>query len=223
MLGMKRREFITLLSGAALWPLAARAQQAERMRRVAVLESVAMDDPEARPRSAAFEHGLQALGWTVGGNVRIDQRWAAGNSENIRNYAMELVALAPDVVVASTSIAVSALQRESRSVPIVFVSVIDPVGAGLVASLARPGGNATGFTLFEYGVSGKWLELLKQIAPGLTRAAVLRDPAVPTGIGHLAAIQAVAPMLRVDLSTISVHDPGEIEPRSHVSRTAAWW
>jgi putative tryptophan/tyrosine transport system substrate-binding protein len=211
MLGMKRREFITLLSGAALWPLAARAQQAERMRRVAVLESVAMDDPEARPRSAAFEHGLQALGWTVGGNVRIDQRWAAGNSENIRNYAMELVALAPDVVVASTSIAVSALQRESRSVPIVFVSVIDPVGAGLVASLARPGGNATGFTLFEYGVSGKWLELLKQIAPGLTRAAVLRDPAVPTGIGHLAAIQAVAPMLRVDLSTISVHDPGEIE------------
>src|SRR5262245_40077806 len=203
---MKRRTFITLLGGAAAaWPLAARAQQGERMRRIAVLESLAADDAEARPRRAAFEQRLDELGWTVGRRVRIDQRWAAGDTDNIRKYAAELIALSPEVVVASTSVAVLALQRHTRSVPIVFVSVIDPIGAGLITSLARPGGNATGFTLFEYGVSGKWLELLKEIAPGLTRAAILRDPAIPTGIGHLAAIQAVAPMLRIDLSAIGVH------------------
>jgi len=209
---MRRRDFITLLGGAAAaWPLAARTQPAERMRRIAVLETVAADDAQARPRRAAFEQRLDELGWTVGRSVQIDQRWAAGDTDNIRKYAAELIALSPEVVVASTSVAVSALQRHTRSVPIVFVSVIDPIGAGLITSLARPGGNATGFTLFEYGVSGKWLELLKEIAPGLTRAAILRDPAIPTGIGHLAAIQAVAPMLRMDLSAIGVHDRAEIE------------
>jgi len=207
---MRRRDFIGAIGAAAAWPLAVRAQ-GERVRRISVLDTLATDDPESRPRTTAFEQALHELGWTVGRNIRIDYRWPAGNTDDIRKYAAELVSLAPDVVVASTSIAVSALQRLTHSVPIVFVNVIDPVGAGLVASLARPAGNATGFTLFEYGVSGKWLELLKEIAPRLTRAAVLRDPDVPTGIGHLAAIQAVAPALRVDLSAVGVRDPDEID------------
>src|SRR5271169_4321914 len=190
---MRRREFITLLGGAAVaWPRAAHAQQADRMRRVGVLEARAADDPEGRARLAVFVQGLQELGWTDGRNVRIDYRWAAADADRSRTYAAELVALAPDVILASASASVAALQA-TRTVPIVFVNVIDPVGAGFVASLARPGGNATGFTLFEYSLSGKWLELFKEIAPHLTRIAVLRDPALAAGIGQFAAIQALAP------------------------------
>ena len=175
---MRRREFITLLGGAAAWPLAARAQQPERVRRIGVLMNLAADDPEGQARIAAFLQELQQLGWTDGRNVRIEYRWAAGDAERIRKYAAELVALAPDVILAPGSATAVPLLQATRTVPIVFVHVTDPVGAGFVESLARPGGNATGFTLFEYGISGKWLELLKQIAPGVTRAAVLRDPAI---------------------------------------------
>ena len=189
---MIRREFITLLgSAAAAWPMAARGQQGEQVRRIGVLMNLAADDRESQARNAAFLQGLQQLGWTDGRNVRIDFRWAAGDADRFRGYAAELVALAPDVILAGTSPAVAALQQATRTVPIVFVIVIDPVGAGFVASLARPGGNATGFTLFEYGVAGKWLELLKEIAPGVTRVAVLRDPAIAAGIGQLGAIGAV--------------------------------
>jgi ABC-type uncharacterized transport system substrate-binding protein len=163
---MRRREFITLIGGAAAWPLAAHAQQSERMRRIGVLLTAAADDPEFQARLAAFLEGLQKLGWTDGRNVRIDTRWAGGNADDIRRHATEMLALAPDVILASAAPTVTELQRASRTVPIVFVSVIDPVGAGFVDSLARPGGNATGFTNFEYGISGKWLELLKQIVPG---------------------------------------------------------
>ena len=207
---MKRREFITLLGGAAAWPLAARAQQRERMRRIGVLMNLASDDAEGQARLAAFHQGLQQLGWTVGGNVQIDYRFGEGDAERYRRSASELVALAPDVLVTTGAPAVEALQRTTRTVPIVFVTVTDPVGGGLVASLARPGGNTTGFTLSEYGVSGKWLELLKQIAPNVTRAAVLRDP-VAVGIGQFAAIQAVAPSLQVELSPIDARDVAEIE------------
>jgi putative ABC transport system substrate-binding protein len=207
---MKRREFITLLGGAAAWPLAARAQQRERMRRIGVLMNLASDDAEGQARLAAFHQGLQQLGWTVGGNVQIDYRFGEGDAERYRRSASELVALAPDVLVTTGAPAVEALQRTTRTVPIVFVTVTDPVGGGLVASLARPGGNTTGFTLSEYGVSGKWLELLKQIAPNVTRAAVLRDP-VAVGIGQFAAIQAVAPSLQVELSKIDARDVAEIE------------
>ncbi len=176
---MRRREFITLLGGAAAaWPLAARAQQAERMRRIGVLTAGAADDPDVQARIAAFLQALQQLGWTDGRNVRIDYRWGAGNADNIRKYAAELVALAPDVILATGTATMAPLLQATRTVPIVFVSVADPVGAGFVDSLARPGGNATGFMQFEYSLSGKWLELLKQIAPGVTRAAVLRDPAI---------------------------------------------
>ena len=207
---MKRRQFITLLGGAAAWPLAARAQQRGRMRRIGVLMNLASDDAEGQARLAAFHQGLQQLGWTVGGNVQIDYRFGEGDAERYRRSASELVALAPDVLVTAGAPAVEALQRATRSVPIVFVTVTDPVGGGLVASLARPGGNTTGFTLSEYGVSGKWLELLKQIAPNVTRAAVLRDP-VAVGIGQFAAIQAVAPSLQVELSPIDARDVAEIE------------
>ena len=207
---MKRREFITLLGGAAAWPLAARAQQRERMRRIGVLMNLASDDAEGQARLAAFHQGLQQLGWTVGGNMQIDYRFGEGDAERYRRSASELVALAPDVLVTTGAPAVEALQRTTRTVPIVFVTVTDPVGGGLVASLARPGGNTTGFTLSEYGVSGKWLELLKQIAPNVTRAAVLRDP-VAVGIGQFAAIQAVAPSLQVELSPIDARDVAEIE------------
>jgi putative ABC transport system substrate-binding protein len=209
---MRRREFMTLLgSAAAAWPLAARAQRPERMRRIGVLMNVAVDDPEGQARIAAFHQGLQEWGWTLGRNARIDARWGAVDAESSRRYAAELVGLAPDVILASASAAMGALQQTTRTVPIVFVSIVDPVGAGFVESLARPGGNATGFTLFEYSLSGKWLELLKEIAPGVMRAAVLRDPAVGSGAGQYAIIQAVASSLRVELRPIEVRDPGEIE------------
>ena len=209
---MKRRAFITLLGGAAAaWPLAARAQQPDRMRRIGVLMNIAADDPQAQARIEAFLQGLQPLGWTVGRNLQIDARWAAADAGLFRRYATELVALAPDVILASTSSAVAPLRQATRTVPIVFVLTIDPVGAGDVASLSRPGGNATGFLLYEYSVSGKWLELLKQIAPGVTRAADLRDPATAAGIGQFAAIQAVAPPFGVELSPVDVRDGGEIE------------
>ena len=181
------------------------------MRRIGVLMTIAADDPEGQARLAAFLQGLQQLGWTDGRNVRIDTRWAAGDADDIRKYAAELVALAPDVILAPGSATVAPLLQATRTVPIVFVHVTDPVGAGFVDSLARPGGNATGFTMFEYGISGKWLELLKQIAPGVTRAAVLRDPAIAAGIGQFAAIQAVAPSFGMELSPVDVRDAGEIE------------
>jgi putative ABC transport system substrate-binding protein len=209
---MKRREFVTLLgSAAAAWPLAARAQQPERMRRVGVLMHLAADDPEGQARIAAFTQGLQELRWTIGRNVRIDDRWAAGDAERGRKYAAELVALAPDVILAAGGAVVAPLLQASHAVPIVFVQTPDPVGAGFVASLARPGGNATGFTIFEFGMGGKWLELLKEIAPRVTRAAVLRDAALAAGTGQLGAIQSVAPSFGVELSPIDVRDAGEIE------------
>ena len=208
---MQRREFITLLGGAVALPLAARAQDSERMRRLGVLMPGTADDAEYQARMAAFLQGLQQLGWSDGRNVRIDIRYAAGDANLIRKYAAELIALAPDVILASSSVAVVALQQATRSAPIVFVAVVDPVGSGFVASLARPGGNTTGFTNFEYGLSGKWLELLKEIAPGMTRAAVLRDAASPAEIGMLAALQSAAPSFGVDLSPIGMRDAGEIE------------
>jgi len=208
---MKRREFITLLGGAAAWPLAARAQQPERVRLIGVLMAVAADDSEGQARIAAFLKGLQQSGWTVGYNVRIDIRWGAGDADRMRRYAAELVSLAPDVILASGGTTVGALLQATRTVPIVFTQTSDPVGAGYVASLARPGGNATGFAILEYGISGKWLELLKEIAPRVTRAAVLRDATVPQGIGQFAAMQAVAPSIGVEVSPVDVRDAGEIE------------
>ena len=210
---MRRREFIALFGGAALaGPRAARAQQADRVRRVGLLMSRAAGDPEEQARFAGFLQGLQKLGWTDGRNLRIDYRWAAADADRSRTYAAELVALGPDVILASGSASVAGLLQTTRTVPIVFVNVIDPVGAGYVAKLARPGGNATGFTAFEYSLSGKWLELLKEIAPNLTRIAILRDPALAAGIGQFAAIQAMAPSsFGVELSPIDVRDGGEIE------------
>jgi putative tryptophan/tyrosine transport system substrate-binding protein len=209
---MRRREFITLLGGAAAaWPFAARAQQGQRVRRIGLLMNLTADDRESQVRVAAFLQGLQELGWTVGRNLRIDTRWGAGDLDRYRRYAAELVALAPDVVLTAGGAAVSAMQRATRDAPIVFVTVTDPVGGGLVASLARPGGNTTGFTHFEYGMGAKWLELLKQFAPGVARVAVLRASAFATGIGQFAAIQAVAPSFGVELRPIDVRDAGEIE------------
>jgi putative ABC transport system substrate-binding protein len=209
---MKRREFITLLGGAAVaWPLAARAQQAGRMRRMGALLPGAADDPEAPRRILALGQRLQELGWTEGRNLRIDIRWAAGDPERYRRYAGELVALGPDVVLASGGSTVAALQQVSRSVPIVFLGVTDPVGFGLVTSYARPGGNATGFAAFDYGFSAKWVELLKETAPQVTRAAVIRDPAIVTGIGQFAAMQSVAPGLGIELTALIVRDAQEIE------------
>jgi ABC-type uncharacterized transport system substrate-binding protein len=207
---MRRREFLGVLGGAAAaWPLAARAQQPGGMRRIGVLMASAADDSENQARMAAFLQGLAQLGWTDGRNVRIDIRWATTNADDLRRHAAELAALAPDVLVAASGTAtVAPLLQATRAVPIVFVIVIDPVGAGFVTSLARPGGNATGFLMLEYGLSGKWLEVLKQIAPGVTRAAVVRDPAVASGIGQFAAVQAVAPSLGVELSA---RDAPEIE------------
>jgi putative ABC transport system substrate-binding protein len=209
---MRRREFIVLVgSGAAAWPLAARAQQSERTRRIGVLMNMTPDDPEEQARLAAFLQGLQQLGWTDGRNVRIDTRWAAADVGQFRIYAAELVALAPDVILAATTPGVAAVQQATRTVPIVIVTVVDPVGAGFVSNLARPGGNTTGFALFEYGMSGKWLELLKQIAPNVTRVAVIRDPTLVSGTGQLAAIQAVAPLFGVELSPVDTRDADEIE------------
>ena len=209
---MKRREFITLLGGAAARGRWRRGRSSrERMRRIGVLMAAAADDPECQARIAAFLQGLQQLGWTDGRNVRIDIRWGAGDADTLRRHAAELVALAPDVILAAGSATVAPLLQATRTVPIVFVDVIDPVGAGFVESLARPGGNTTGFIAFEYGLSGKWLELLKQIAPGVTRAAVLRDPAIASGIGQFGAIQSVAPSFGVEVSPVDVRDAGEIE------------
>jgi ABC-type uncharacterized transport system substrate-binding protein len=205
-----RRKFLAMLGGAAAWPLAARAQQGERVQRIGVLMYLAADDAEGQARLAAFAEALRQLGWSDGRNLRIDTRWAT--ADDIRRHAAELAELAPDVLVAATGTAtVAPLLQATRTVPIVFVSVIDPVGAGFVASLAQPGGNATGFTIYEYSMSGKWLELLKEIAPRVTRAAVLRDPAVASGIGQFGAVQIVAPSLGVDLSPVDVRDAGEIE------------
>ena len=209
---MKRREFVTLLGGAAAgWPLAARAQQAERMRRIGVLMALAADDPQSPVRVAAFAQELQQLGWTIGQNLRVEFRWGAGKADDARKHAEELVALAPEVILANGSPSIVALQSATRTVPIVFVTVIDPVGAGFVESLARPGGNATGFTQYEYGMSGKWLELLKEIAPRVTRVAVLRDPSIAAGSGQLGAIQSVAPSLGVELRPVDARGPEEIE------------
>jgi putative ABC transport system substrate-binding protein len=208
---LRRREFVGLLGGAAAWPLAARAQQPVRMRRIGVLMTTAADDAEGLARMAAFQQRLQQLGWIDGRNVRIDIRWPAGDPYRLRRDAAELVALAPDVIQATGSAAVAPLLEVTRSVPIVFVIVPDPVGTGFVASLARQGGNATGFSQFEFGMSGKWLELLKQLAPGVTRVAVIRDPAISAGIGQFAAIQSVAPSVGVEASAVNVRDAVEIE------------
>jgi ABC-type uncharacterized transport system substrate-binding protein len=212
MFDMGRREFITLLGGAAMWPLAARAQQGERMRHIGVLMAATADDPEYQTRMGAFQQGLALLGWSDGRNVRVDTRWAATNADDIRKHAVELAALAPDAILAgSGTTTVAPLLQATRTVPIVFVVVIDPVGAGFVASLARPGGNATGFLMFEYGLSGKWLEVLKQIAPGVKRVAVLRDATIASGIGQFGAIQSAAPSLGMEPSPVNVRDVGEIE------------
>ena len=205
-----RRKFLATLGAAAAWPVAARAQQAERIRRVGVLMNLTADDPEVPGRVAAFAQGLGELGWTIGRNVRIDYRWGANDPDRGRRYADELIALVPDVILASGSTAVRPLLQVTRT-SIVFVQVTDPVGLGLVASLARPGGNATGFMLYEYGMSGKWLELLKELAPRVARAGVLRDSSSPGGIGQFAAILAVAPSMGMELSPLDVRDAGEIE------------
>jgi len=209
---MKRRAFITLLGGAAAgWPVAAGAQQPERMRRIGVLHTPAADDPEGQARNTALLHGLTQFGWTDGRNVRIETRWAAGDADRIRRYAAELVALAPDVIVATGSATVGPLLQATHTAPIVFVNVPDPVAAGFVDSLARPGGNATGFINFEYSISAKWLELLKEIAPGVRRVAVIRDPALAVGAGQFGAMQSVAPSFGVELNPVNVRDAGEIE------------
>ncbi len=206
-----RREFITLLGAGASWPLAARAQQGERMRRIGILLPATADDAEFQARVGAFLQALALLGWTIGRNVRIDTRWATANAAEIRRHAADLAALAPDVILAHGASTVGPLLQATRTVPIVFPIVGDPVAAGFVDSLARPGGNATGFLSNEYSLSGKWLELLKQIAPGVTRAAVLRDSTQGSGTSLFAAIQAVAPSLRVEVNPVNMRDAGEIE------------
>jgi putative ABC transport system substrate-binding protein len=208
---MRRREFIAGLGGAAAWPVVARAQRLERTRRIGVLMNNAADDPEGQLRVTAFAQGLQEAGWTVGRNVRIEYRWAGGDADRIRRYAAELVGLAPDVILTTGSFGLGPLQQATRSVPIVFVAVVDPVGAGFVASLAQPGGNITGFTSYEYSLGVKWLELLKQIAPGVSRAAILRDPTIPSGIGQFAAIQGAAQSFGVELTPVDVRHADEIE------------
>jgi putative tryptophan/tyrosine transport system substrate-binding protein len=208
---MRRREFVSLLAGAAAaWPLVARAQQGARMRRIGVLAGLAENDPEMQAQLTALQEGLNKLGWTEGHNVQIDYRWSAGDPDHIRKNVADIVALAPDVVLAVAA-AVGPLLQASQTVPIVFVLAFDPVGDGFVDSLAHLGGNATGFTLFEYGISGKWLELLKEIAPRTTHAAVLRDPATTYGTGQLGAIQAVAPSMGVELKPFGARDAKEIE------------
>jgi len=209
---MRRREFITLVGGgAAAWPLAARAQQPGAMKRVGVLTPFAADDAEGQARLTAFAQGLQQTGWTLGQNLRIDYRWGDGKPNTMRQYAAELVALAPDVFFASSSLALASLLDTTRTMPIVFAGIGDPVAAGYVESLARPGGNATGFTVFEYSISGKWLELLKEIAPRMTRAAVLREARIAAGPGLFGAVQALAPSVGVEVRPLDVRDPGDIE------------
>jgi putative tryptophan/tyrosine transport system substrate-binding protein len=208
---MRRRECLGAIGSAVVWPLAARSQQPERMRRIGALMSTAAEDPEGQARIAAFQQGLQQLGWTEGRNMRIDLRWGAGDADRNRRYAAELIALAPEVVLASGGSTVSALLQLTRTVPIVFTQTPDPVGAGYVETLAHPGGNATGFMNFEYSMGGKLLELLKQIAPGVTRAAVLRDLAIPQGVGQWGAIQTAAPSFGVEVIPISVREAAEIE------------
>jgi putative tryptophan/tyrosine transport system substrate-binding protein len=214
---MRRRDFITLLgSAAAAWPLAARAQQPDRVRRIGVLMNLAADDPQSTKQMKAFLDGLQERGWTLGGNLQIDYRWPVSDGsvtriDVYRKYASELVALVPDAMLAAGGTVVGALQQVTRTVPIVFVEATDPVNRGLVASLARPGGNTTGFTQFEFSIAGKWLELLKQIAPNLTRAAIIRDPSESSGIGQFTVIQAMAPSLGVEVSPVDARDVSEIE------------
>jgi putative ABC transport system substrate-binding protein len=208
---VRRREFISLLGGAAVWPLAARAQQSERVRRIGVLEGLTENDPERQARNAAFMQGLRQLGWIEGRNVRIEHRWSALDADRIRKYAAELLALAPEVILVTGSAALGPLLQATRTVPIVFTIVPDPVGAGFVDSLARPGGNATGFSQFEYGLGGKWLELLKEAVPSVTRVGVLREPGLTAAVAQFAALQAVAPSLRVELVPLNVRDAGDIE------------
>ena len=208
---MNRRGFITLLGGAAVWPLAARAQQPERMRRIGVLLTAPADDPDFQAWVGAFMQALAQSGWIIGRNVRIDTRWAGANSADIRRHAAELVALAPDVILAHGAGAVGPLMQATRTVPIAFPVIADPVAAGFVDSLARPGGNATGFMLFENSISGKWLELLKEIAPDVTRVAVLGDPTTPTGPAEFSVIQALAPSLRVEVTPLNKRDANDIE------------
>ena len=209
---MRRRQFIKLFGGAAAaWPLAARAQQSERMRRIGVLMNTSAEDPSGQAASAAFAQGLQKLGWEVGNNIRLDYRWGAGDTDRFRKYAAELVALAPDVILATANSIVGYLRQESRTIPIVFVTTIDPVGGGLVASLAHPGGNATGFSNIEFSQNAKMLELLKETAPGVTRVAVLRDPFVSAGSGGFAAIQTAAASFGVELTPVDVRDADEIK------------
>jgi ABC-type uncharacterized transport system substrate-binding protein len=208
---IRRREFITLLGGAAAWPLAARAQQPEQIRRIGILMNRAADDAEGQARLVAFRQALQQFGWSEGRNVRLDIRYGEDNIDIERRYAAELVALAPDIILASGTVSMTALQPLGRALPIVFAVVADPVGAGFVNSLAQPGGNATGFMLYEYGLSGKWLELLKQIAPSVTRAAILRDPTNPAGLAYFGAIRATAQSLGMDVNPVSMLDAEEIE------------
>jgi putative tryptophan/tyrosine transport system substrate-binding protein len=207
---MRRREFLTFLSNATAWPLAAHAQQPDRMRRIGALAGIE-DDAEGKARFAAFQQGLQELGWTDGRNVRIDYRFGGGDADSIRKHAAELAAFAPDVILAAGAAAVGPMLQAARNVPIVFVIVPDPVGAGFVESLSRPGGNATGFINFEYSIGAKWLELLKQVAPGVTRVAVLRDPFITAGTGQFGAIQSTAPSLGIDVTPVNVREASEIE------------
>ena len=208
---MRRRDFIKVIAvSAAAWPLAARAQKSSSVRRVSVLMSTASDDSLGQAYSAAFAQGLQQLGWEIGSNIRIDYRWGSGDTERFRKYAAELVGLSPDVILGTAASIVRALQEASRTIPIVFVTTIDPVGSGLVASLSHPGGNATGFIAFEFSLSAKLLELLKEIAPGVNRVAVLRDPTVPAGSGGFAAIQTAAPSFGVELTAIDVQSADAI-------------
>jgi putative ABC transport system substrate-binding protein len=208
---MRRREFISLLGGAAAWPVAAHAQQGDRMRRIGVLVPASSNDSESQTRLKAFREGLEQFGWSDGRNIHLEYRWAEGNTDDIRRDVAELVALEPDVILTAGSAPVAALQKATRSVPIVFATAGDPVGAGFVDSLARPGGNSTGFAVFEYSMGGKWLELLKEISPRMTRVAVIRDRAVALGPGQFGAIQTAAPSFGIEVSPISVDDKSEIE------------
>jgi putative ABC transport system substrate-binding protein len=208
---MRRRVFIAGLAGVVAWPMVARAQQGERVRRIGIILPAAADDAQFQTWVGAFLQALALSGWTIGNNVRIDTHWATADAANIRKHAAELAVFAPDVILAAGTSTVGPMLQATRTVPIVFPTVVDPVIAGFVDSLARPGGNATGFLLFEYSLGGKWLELLKRIAPGVTRAAVLRDPTTPSGTGQFAVIQAVAPSLGVEVSLLNLRDVGEIE------------